>query len=911
MVWSIIYTYEFKELISLDSKRLVILDGNSLLYRAYHALPPLMTRDGIYTNGVYGFLTMYYKIIEEYKPDYICVAFDPKKPTFRHKEYDDYKANRAKMPDELRHQFPILKEILDKLGVHRVEIDGFEADDVVGTIARFGEDEGLEVIVVTGDKDYLQLATNKTKILITKKGITNLEIYSEKEVMKRYELTPQQFIDLKGLMGDKSDNIPGVKGVGEKTGIKLLKEFESIEGIYGNIDSVSGKKLKERLIENRQQAFMSKRLAKIVTNVPIDIKLEQLKIEPPNIQGLYEMYKKLEFNSLLGKISIKDEDSFLENKQLDIKVSFVTKVNDIQTIIEKIKRAEKVVVKILIDGDYPLKSPLLGLGIKCDEERTYFIDFGDNGENANEKLKLFKEVLEDKNIKKSGHNLKNELLALLRHQIKLEGIYFDSMIGQYLINPSQNNYSLKNLAEHYLKYTIDDEESILGKGKKKKCFKDLSLEQRASFLGSQINVIYEIEETIKEIIESQDMIKLYYDVELPLIEVLANMEYSGFRVDIDKLRELGEEFKNKINNLSNSIYELAGEQFNINSPKQLGEILFDKLNLPVIKKTKTGYSTNAEVLEKLKGKHPIIEKILEFRQIVKLKTTYIDGLMQVIDKDTGKVHSSFNQTITTTGRISSTEPNLQNIPIKTEEGRKIRTVFISDGEDYTLVDADYSQIELRVLAHISDDPKLKAAFYNEEDIHTKTASEVFGVSKENVTPIMRSRAKAVNFGIIYGISDYGLSRDLNISRKEAKVYIENYLSKYPKVKEYMDKVIKEGKENGYVETILNRRRYLPELNSRNYNVRSFGERLAMNAPIQGSAADIIKVAMVNVYRELKEKNMKSKLILQVHDELIIETHKNEIQDVKRILKDLMEGSIKLTVPLKVEMKSGDNWYDTK
>jgi DNA polymerase-1 len=897
---------------NLSRKTLMILDGNSLLYRAFFALPPLKTRDGIPTNGVYGFLSMLYKLIDEYDPEYIGVAFDPKTPTFRHKEYDEYKAGRAKTPDELISQFPILKEVLDKLGIARVEVDGFEADDAAGTLAKLGSEKGLEVILVTGDKDYLQLVNQKTKVLITRKGISNLDIYNEEAVLNRYELTPQQFIDLKGLMGDKSDNIPGVPGVGEKTAIKLLKEFGSIEEMYENIDKVSGNKLKEKLIENKQKALMSKRLAEIITNIPINITLDELRRKEPDNEGLYELYKELEFNSLLQKTNIdalKVENEGLEKMKEDMEI--IINKEQVKELSEVISKEKNLIFKFLINGDYPLKDEVLGLGLKVDKDKSYYLDFQKSNEDIEELLIELKDVFENENIKKIGHNLKNDILVLLRYRMEIKGLFSDCMIGQYLLDPSQNSYSLKRLSLDYLNINISDEEDILGKGKNKKHFEDISNKERIKFLSNYLNVIYNVDEIIRERIEAFNMESLYYEIEVPLIEVLANMEYIGFKVDINKLKELGSEFDSKINKLQTQIYALAGEEFNINSPKQLGVILFEKLGLPVIKKTKTGYSTSAEVLEKLADKHEIIEKILEYRQIIKLKSTYIDGLISVIDLNTGKVHSSFNQTITTTGRISSTEPNLQNIPIKTEEGKKIRKVFVPQSEEYILVDADYSQIELRVLAHISDDDKLKEAFYTDEDIHTKTASEVFNVPKDEVTSLMRSRAKAVNFGIIYGISDYGLSRDLKISRKEAKTYIDNYLANYAKVKEYMEKVIKFGKENGYVETILHRRRYLPELNSRNFNIRAFGERIAMNTPIQGSAADIIKVAMVKVYKELKKKMLKSKLILQVHDELIIEAHRDEVEEVKDLLKDIMESAVKLSVPLKVDMKTGDSWYDTK
>ncbi len=890
----------------MSSKKLMIIDGNSLLYRAFFALPPLTTAEGIYTNGVYGFLTMFYKVTEEYKPDYITVVFDKKGPTFRHEQYKDYKAGRAKTPDELSMQFPILKEVLDNLNIKRYELDGFEADDLAGTLVKLGEEKGLEVIAITGDKDYLQLASEKTKVILTRRGITDIDIYDEAAVIEKYEMTPTQFIDLKGLMGDKSDNIPGVPSVGEKTGIKLLKKYDSIEGIYENIDDITGK-LKEKLIEHRHQAFMSRMLSKIITNVPMDVDIEDMKVTEPNDAELYKIYEKLEFKRFIENI---DSDIVSENEKNKVLLEYklIDNMKDAKELFESINKKGELVFKI-VHEDSPLRGEVLGVAIKYNNDDNYYVDLTDI--NIEEFFARFKDILENDEVKKSGHNIKEEIIILLRFNIELKGVEFDSMIGQYLLNPSQGNYELETLTKEYLKVGILNEEDLLGKGKKKQCFKDIKLDECVSFFIDKVYSIYNIKLTMAKIIEEQDMGELFHDVELPLASVLADMEYRGFTVDKEQLEELGVEFDRKIECLTAEIYKYSEVEFNINSPKQLGEILFNKLELPVIKKTKTGYSTNAEVLEKLTEEHPIIEHILEYRQIVKLKSTYIDGLINLIDRSTHKVHSSFNQTITTTGRISSTEPNLQNIPIRTEEGRRIRKVFIPSSDEYTLVDADYSQIELRVLAHISDDPKLKEAFFTDEDIHTKTASEVFGVSLEDVTSEMRSNAKAVNFGIIYGISDFGLSRDLNISRAKAKIYIDNYLSNYIKVKDFMEDIVKDGKRKGYVDTILNRKRYLPELSSRNFNIRSFGERMAMNTPIQGSAADIIKVAMVKVYDELKKRELKSSLILQVHDELIIETHKDELEEVKTLLKDLMENAVKLSVPLKVDMETGESWYETK
>lgn len=885
----------------------MVIDGNSLIHRAFYALPLLSTKDGIYTNGVYGFLTMLYRIREEYTIDYICVAFDKKGPTFRHEAFDLYKANRQSTPNELSQQFPILKEILSAMNIAQLELDGYEADDIAGTLSKMGEDNGLETILVTGDKDYLQLASDYTKVLITRKGITELEEYDREKIIEEYGITPDQFIDLKGLMGDKSDNIPGVPGIGEKTGIKLLKEFGTMENLYDNIDKVGGKKTKESLIEHKNSAGLSKTLGKIIRNAPIEFVLKELKVEEPNWEELKKLYDILEFNSLLSKIP-EEKITIEADSKYEVKY-IVIEENNFDQIIDKIESEKSFCFKFLFEDENYIKSEIIGVGIKVGDSVPYYIDCSKND------IKLFRKkfakYFESKEIEKYGHMMKMDIFALLKLDIDINNMVFDTMIGQYLLNPAQSNYSINELGKEYLNIYGKDLEELLGKGKNKKRYKDLPVETRAEHVAQTLDLIHGIREPINRLIEEQEMIELYYEVELPLVEVLANMEYYGFKVDLDVLNQLGEEFQGEIDSLTKEIYTLAGKEFNINSPKQMGEILFDELNLPVIKKTKTGYSTDAEVLDKLKGQHEIIEKILKYRQMVKLKSTYIDGLINVVDKETNKIHSSFNQTVTNTGRISSTEPNLQNIPIKTEEGRMIRKAFVAEDENYILVDADYSQIELRVLAHISKDPKLMEAFYHGEDIHTKTAAEVFHIPKDEVTPLMRNRAKAVNFGIVYGISDYGLSKDLNIPRKEAKEYIDNYLKNYGMVKKYMEGIIKIGKEKGYVETILNRRRYVPELKSRNYNVASFGERIAMNTPIQGSAADIIKVAMVKVFKELNKRNLKSRLILQVHDELIIEAYKDEVEEVKNLIKDIMENSIKLDIPLKVDLNTGDNWYESK
>ncbi len=890
----------------MKSKKIMIIDGSSLLHRAFYALPLLTTKSGLYTNGVYGFLTMFYKITEQYEPDYIGVAFDKKGPTFRHKKYVEYKGTRQSTPSELSQQFPMIKEILSYMNIPTLEMQEYEADDIAGTLAKIGENEALEVILVTGDKDYLQLTTDKTKVLLTKKGITEIEAYDRNRIKEEYGIEPKQFIDLKGLMGDKSDNIPGVPGIGEKTGLKLIQEYGSIQNIYENIDKISGKKLKENLIENENLAYISRTLGEIITNVPLNMELEDFKATTPEWIKLKNIYEELEFKSLLNKIP-----SEFKEKTQKVKFDYSCrelKPSEFGELVNDIKTEEKFCFKFIINNLNYIENEIIGIGIKTPRGMTNYIDLL---QYTDEFTNYFKEIFENSQIAKIGHDLKVDIVQLFRLNIALKNFTFDSMIAQYLLNPSQANYSINNLSEEYFDVYGIQSEDVFGKGKGLKKARDLDKEDVMKYLSFIFESVFKLEPIMMEKIIEQRMENLYTEVELPLAEVLANMEFIGFKIDTNELKILGKEYDEEIDSLTKEIYELAGSTFNINSPKQIGEILFEKLMLPVIKKTKTGYSTDVEVMEKLKDQHPIVEKILRYRQIVKLKSTYIDGLLSLINSKTNRIHSSFNQTIASTGRISSTEPNLQNIPIRTEDGRKIRKAFIAESPNFRLLDGDYSQIELRVLAHISNDPKMKDAFVSGEDIHRKTASEVFHVEKEDVTSDLRYRAKAVNFGIVYGISDFGLSRDLNIPRKEAKEYIENYFKNFQMVKKYMEDIVSEGKKNGYVETILHRRRYIPELNSKNYNVRSFGERIALNTPIQGSAADIIKMSMVRVYNDLRDRNLRSRLILTVHDELILEVHKDEIDEVNKLVKNIMENAISLTIPLKVDFKIGDSWYDTK
>ncbi|QYE98469.1 DNA polymerase I [Paraclostridium sordellii] len=878
-------------------KTLVIIDGNSIINRAFYALPDLTNRQGLHTNAIYGFTTMLFKIIENYKPTHISVAFDKKAPTFRHLEYKDYKAGRKKMPDELREQIEPLKNLLDAFKINRLELEGYEADDIIGTVSLKAEKEGYRVFIVTGDKDAIQLASKTTTTLITKKGVVEVDEFDFDEVMKRYEMTPNQFIDLKGLMGDKSDNIPGVPGIGEVTGIKLIKEFGSIENIIENVDSIKGSPRK-KIEEHKELAIMSKRLATIIRDVPIDITIDDLSFGDYDKADVIEVFNELGFNSLISRVG---ENSDVESESDNINLSIKELVN-IEEFIKDVKSKKSLILKSIRKNGNILEKNLMTIYLSINGEDIYYI----NEENIDK----IKELLISDEIKKYGYELKDDYITLRPYGIFLNNMYFDISIAEYLIDSSSANYTYDSIAMNYFGQKIKSTEELLGKGVKAKKIEELEKEEIDKHIGNIINLVERVNPKMEDKLKSMDMDGLFYHVEMPLVEVLGYMEFEGVMVDKEKLVELGEEFKLSIDKLESEIYLLAGEEFNINSPKQLGVILFEKLELPVIKKTKTGYSTNAEVLERLRDKHEIIDKITEYRQIVKLKSTYVDGLINIINPISHRIHSSFNQTITTTGRISSTEPNLQNIPVRLELGRNIRKVFIAN-KDCELVDADYSQIELRVLAHMSQDEHMIDAFNHDIDIHTKTASQVFGIDINDVTSEQRSAAKAVNFGIVYGISDFGLSQNLKIPVKEAKTYIDNYLNTYEDIKTYMDNTIEEAKKDGYVKTILNRRRYIPEINSGNVILKNLGKRLAMNAPIQGSAADIIKIAMVNVYKKLEEKNLKSKLILQVHDELIIDACEDEVEIVSKIVKDEMEHAVSMDVNLDVDLNVGKSWYETK
>ena len=865
-------------------KKLLILDSNSILNRAFYGVRYLSAKDGTPTNAIYGFLNILLKLIKEQEPDYICAAFDVKAPTFRHKQYEGYKAQRKPMPEGLAAQMPLAKDVLRAMGVTILEKEGYEADDIIGTVARLCEESEISCFIATGDKDDLQLASDKTKVIltVTKSGYNETIIYDDKAVKEKYHVTPTEFIDVKALMGDPSDNIPGVKGVGEKTAMSLIEKHHSIEYIYENIDDIGLKgTMLQKMKDGREMAFMSKELATINRKTPIEFNAEKCVFDGFENNGeLYEILKRLELNSIIKKLDLSGVDNVKENE--DIFKDFSYQVGDKNMI-----SGDKVTVVLDFDGDN-ISSAAVGAG--------------NNAVVLNEQDDI-KELLEDDSIAKVMFDVK-EAIVKLNCRIDIKNIADDTAIAAYLVDPAKNEYTIEKLASEYFGTVIEKPE-----------VKQLSLlddveTDRSEYLAKCAVALGVLNERIGDKIKENGQEKLYQEVELPLVTVLAHLEINGFLVDDHQLKEFADKLGEKIDALTNEIYMLAGEEFNINSPKQLGVILFEKLELKPVKKTKTGYATNADVLEKLRDKHPIVNFIMEYRQLAKLKSTYCDGLRAVVNPNTHRIHSVFTQTVTVTGRLSSTEPNLQNIPTRTELGREIRKMFVAK-EGYVLVDADYSQIELRVLAHIANDETMINAFRNNEDIHAVTASQVLGIPLEDVTKEQRSSAKAVNFGIVYGIGEFSLAQDLHISVKEAKAYIESYLEKYHGVRNYMESIKEQAKKDGYVKTMLNRIRYIPELKSPNYNIRQFGERVALNTPIQGTAADIIKLAMVRVDNRLINEGLKSKLILQVHDELIVEAHKDEVDKVKQILSEEMQSAMELNVPLKVDMSTGHSWYDAK
>ena len=870
------------------SEKIVLIDGHSILNRAFYGVPDLTNSEGLHTNAIYGFLNILFKILEEEKPEYLTVAFDVHAPTFRHKMYTEYKGTRKPMAEELRQQVPVMKEVLRAMGIKLIEQEGYEADDLLGTISVLAEEKGMDVSIISGDRDLLQLATEKVKIRIpkTKKGKTEIENYYAKDVLEKYFVTPKEFIDLKALMGDSSDNIPGVDSIGEKTATKIVMQFHSIENAYEHLEEVKPPRASKALGEQYDKAQMCKELATINVAVPIAYEFDEAKLGHLYTEEAYVLFQKLEFKNLLSRFDVSAPENSVEAY---FKIVHTKKEADEIFVNAGKKDVVGVVFGKNTENVLPLfasSAEMNHVGIAFGDEEIYTIYTGEDiafsylQEKLNELTSVVKTI--------SICNIKEALKWISFTQEKNA---FDPIIASYLLNPLKSDYEFEDIAREQLNIYIDEKTAE----EKKSCY--------AAYTA------YKSVFSLRERLEEKKMAYLFTDIEMPLAFTLFNMEQAGVKVKAEELKTYGQQLAGKISELETEIYEIAGETFNINSPKQLGIVLFEHLNLPNGKKTKTGYSTAADVLDKLAPDYPIVSKILEYRQLTKLKSTYADGLANYIQED-GRIHGKFNQTVTATGRISSTEPNLQNIPVRMELGRLIRKVFVPE-ENYVFVDADYSQIELRILAHCSEDESLISAYKEARDIHRITASQVFHIPFDEVTDLERRNAKAVNFGIVYGISSFGLSQDLSITRKEAAEYIENYFKTYPGIKAFLDDTVAHAKEEGYVVTLFGRRRPVPELESGNFMQRAFGERVAMNAPIQGTAADIMKMAMIGVNRALKEKQMKSKLVLQVHDELLIEAYKDEVDEVKSILKKEMEQAVTLRVPLDIDMHTGNSWYEAK
>ena len=927
-------------------KKLVLIDGNSIMNRAFYGImgsKALTTKDGKYTNAIYGFLAILFKLLEEEKPDYIGVTFDLKAPTARHKMYEGYKANRKGMPTELAEQMPIIKDVLRAMNIDIIEKEGYEGDDVIGTLSRYGEQKGLEVVILSGDRDTFQLATDNVRINIprTKGGKTETEIFNREKVKEVYGIEPKQLIEVKGLQGDTSDNIPGVPGIGEKTALSLVQKYETIDNLYKKLESgeadVKGKQ-KEKLEQNKDLAYLSRTLGEINTKVPIEDTLEELKLEEWDKPKVLELFKELNFKRYIDRFNLQNEAGNGDNSGEEeiIENQYKVEKKSIEEIKEIIEKQGKMIFYMETekdnDEDKIIKEKITGISIfNSSENEAYYIDIK-NGE----KIQELKDIFKNDKILKIGIDLGRVYILLRQEGIDFKGINYDASISAYILNPTNNKLKLNDLAEQYLEIDVNE---ILGDSKSSKVEQINLFDaiQGAGLSGSNEEkseeerikeeqekaqkaeekkctlyayIIYKLQEITMKKLEEINAVDLFNNIDMPTVTVLANMQWNGMYADLEELNKFGNQLKEQLEIKTKMIYEMAGEEFNINSTKQLGEILFEKMKLPVVKKTKSGYSTDVDVLEKLKSEDPIISEILDYRQLMKLNSTYVEGLKPYINPKTKRIHSFFHQTITATGRISSTEPNLQNIPTRFELGKQVRKIFRPEpGKVY--IDADYSQIELRVLAHMSEDTHMVQAFKDGEDIHRQAASKVFKTPMEEVTKEQRSNAKAVNFGIVYGISDFGLGEQLGISRKIAKQYIEEYLQEYAGIKNFMDDMKEKAKETGYVETLFNRRRYIPELKSNNYMVRQFGERAAMNTPIQGTAADIMKIAMINVYKRLIEEKLDAKIVLQVHDEMMIEAPLAEAEKVKEIVKTEMESAIKLNVPLIAEVSEAENWYECK
>ena len=935
----------------MPSKRFFILDGTALAYRAYFAMisHPLINSKGQNTSAVFGFANYLMKIIGDEKPDYLVAVFDTAEPTFRHKEYPEYKATRERMPEEMAGQLTHIKKMLNAFGVPTVERPGYEADDVIGTLAQLAAKENIDVFMVTGDKDFMQLVTTKIKMYKPGKSGADIEIVDIKGVEEKFGVKPSQVIDVLALTGDAVDNVPGIKGIGEKTAIPLIQKYGTVEKVLSDAEKIEKPALREKLKSGRDMALLSKRLVTIKTDVPLGVDFHTLKEKNSNAAEIAKIFNELEFRSLIKRAqqmvpsSALDPDAGSQAKQefsvenIDsegqieagdykdistIKHSYklVTELSELQKIAEKLKKSGLISMDTETTSTNPLLAELVGISLSVKPHEAYYVSIaseggdlfsgadGRRGVNVKDAIKLLKPIFESAKIKKIGQNLKYDVLVLSNYGVWTQGVAFDSMVAAYVINPD-GQHNLDSLAKEYLKYKPVAIEELIGKGKNQKNMREVSPEVVAEYSGEDADVALQLMDVLQRKLEKLNLVDLCEKMEFPLVEVLAAIERTGVKIDTEILAQISKELERMIENLGDEVYRLAGGEFNINSPKQLGEILFNKMKIAPTKKTKTGFSTDVFVLEELSAQHPIAEKILDYRKLTKLKGTYVDALPALINPRTGRVHTSFNQTVAATGRLSSSDPNLQNIPIRGEMGKEIRKAFVPGEKGWVMVSADYSQIELRIMAHICKDEGLIEAFNKHEDIHRTTASKVFGVPADKVTSDMRRKAKEVNFGLLYGIGPYGLKIRLGISQSEAKEVIDTYFQRFPRVREYINGTLEFARKHGYVETLLGRRRYLANINSKNSAVRMAEERQAINMPVQGTAADMIKLAMINIHREMKKKEMKSRMILQVHDELVFESPKSELKELEALVAEKMKTAMKLSVPVDVEVGTGPNWLD--
>ncbi len=901
----------------MSDNTLILIDGSALAYRSYFAFirTPLFNSRGENTSVTFGFLNSLFSLLNKYEPSHLAVVFDTAAPTHRHEIYKEYKSTRAKMPEDMADQLPRLHEVVKAMKIPLLMQDGVEADDIIGTLARRVAQDNYDVRILTSDKDFNQLVTDKIHLLKPQKTGSELEEIGPKEVEEKIGVPPEKVIDLMGLMGDSSDNIPGVPGVGPKTALKLIDQFGSMDEVLANVDQISARGVRTKVSENIENARLSKELVTILTDVDIDINLADLQRQEPDEEELTKLLSDLEFHRFIKELfGEKDLQKQKEAKKKEVEYLTVEDDKTVKDIISRIKKRGEFTIDTETTSLTPMNSDIVGISICLDEGSGWYLPLGhEKGNNLDldKTLNLFKPVLEDEKIKKIGQNLKYDYQVLVNYDVHMKGIAFDTMIAAYLNNPSSRQYNLGRLAMEHLNYTMQPITDLIGSGKKQLPFSVVPIDKATFYAVEDVDISLRIKNVLEPMIEKAGMKKLFDEIEMPLVEVLAEVELAGVRIDSDFLNMLSDDMQTKIEQKLAEIYDYAGYEFNVNSTQQLQELLFVRLGLKPKRKTekKTGYSTDMQTLEELAKEHPLSKIILDYRQLSKLKSTYIDALPRLVNKRTGRVHTSFNQTIAATGRLSSSDPNLQNIPIRTEEGAQIRKAFVPRDEDHILLGADYSQIELRIMAHISGDEKMIEAFNNDQDIHSRTASEVYGVPIDNVDADMRRMAKTANFAVIYGVSAYGLSMQSDMTVSESKQFIDTYFARYPGIRNYMETTIEQARKDGFVSTLYGRRRFIPEINSRNRNVRQFAERTAINTPIQGTAADMIKVAMIEVYRKIRD--MKSKMILQVHDELVFDVHKSELDDIRQIVKDTMESSVKLDVPVKVDMGTGENWLACK